>query len=77
MSHEERVRACYQHAALRKVVTGKGMTNASLRKRFSVPDENYSTVSRIIADAIRAGFIKPQHPGLKSRRMASYLPAWA
>jgi hypothetical protein len=35
------------------------MTNASLRRRFGIPDERYSVASRIIAETIRAGLVLP------------------
>ncbi len=44
MDKADRVRACYQHACLLHV-SNKFMTNASLRKRFSIDDKNYSMAS--------------------------------
>jgi len=76
MTKAERVRACYQHAGL-QFVSNRQMTNASLRKRFSLTDEGYSVASRIIADAIREGLVRPYDPASKSRRHARYLPYWA
>ena len=43
----EKIRACYQHAAL-KYVSNQKMTNQSLRKRFKIEDHNYSIASRIL-----------------------------
>src|SRR6185295_11392633 len=40
MSRADRIRACYQHAGL-QYVSNNQMTNASLRRRFSIKDENY------------------------------------
>jgi len=76
MSRDDRIRACYQHAVL-QYVSGKSMTNASLRERFQIPEQNYATASRIIADAIEAQWIKPFEPSNKSRRHARYVPIWA
>ncbi len=76
MKKEERMRACYQHAVL-LYVSNQQMTNASLRKRFSISDENYPIASRVISDTVRAGLIKPADPESKSRKHAKYLPIWA
>jgi predicted HTH transcriptional regulator len=76
MSKADRIRACYQHAAL-QFVSNQAMTNASLRKRFSISDANYATASRVIADTIEAGLIKPNDPENRSRKHASYVPFWA
>lgn len=53
------------------------MTNASLRKRFGIAKGNLSMVSRLIADALDAGLIKPYAPFNKSRRHVQYVPFWA
>ena len=53
------------------------MTNASLRKRFGIEDRNYATASRIIAESIKAGLVKPFDPDSGSKRTASYVPYWA
>jgi ATP-dependent DNA helicase RecG len=76
MSREDRIRACYQHAAL-QYVSGRQMTNATLRERFKIPEQNYATASRIIAETIEAGWIRPFEPTNKSRRHARYVPVWA
>ncbi|MBM4287534.1 MAG: transcriptional regulator [Deltaproteobacteria bacterium] len=70
MDREERVRACYQHACL-LYVSGKRMSNASLRKRLGIKDSNYPMASRIIREAIDAELIKPHGEG------ATYVPFWA
>lgn len=76
MSRADRVRACYQHAGL-QYVSNRQMTNASLRKRFSIKDENYSIASRIIAETLDNGLIKPHDPENRSRKHARYVPFWA
>src|SRR6185436_3326936 len=76
MSRADRIRACYQHAGL-QYVSNNQMTNASLRRRFSIKDENYSIASRIIAEALAAGVIKPYDPDNRSRKHARYVPFWA
>lgn len=69
MTRTERIRACYQHACL-LYVSGKRMSNASLRKRLGIKDSNYPLASRIIRDSIAAKLIKPHDEG------ATYVPFW-
>jgi len=76
MSRADRVRACYQHAGL-QYVSNRQMTNASLRRRFSIKDENYSIASRIIAETLDSGLIKPHDPENRSKKHARYAPFWA
>lgn len=76
MDRNERIRACYQHASL-QYVSGKTMSNSSLRKRLGIEDKNYPQASRIIKDSIGAGLIKPAGEGTGSRKDASYVPIWA
>ena len=76
MSSQDRIRACYQHAVLQWVSNAE-MTNATIRKRFAISDENYATASRVIADAVKAGLIKAFDPGNKSRKYSKYVPYWA
>ena len=75
MTKGDRIRACYQHASL-QCVSGQQMTNASLRVRFGISDSNYSMASRIIADTLESGLIRPYDAGSKSRRDARYIPFW-
>lgn len=76
MDKQDKIRACYLHACL-KYVSGELMTNQSLRERLGVEEHNYSTVSRIIADAKDGGFVKDYDPSNKSRTYAKYMPFWA
>jgi predicted HTH transcriptional regulator len=73
MDRQDRIRACYQHACL-WYVSGKQMTNATLRSRLRIEKHNYSMASRIIRDTIEAGLIR-QAGG--SRKDANYVPFWA
>ena len=70
MTTEDKRRACYQHAVL-KWVENKRMTNESLRERFGIEKQNYSTASRIISETLKAGKIK------KSEKPKEYIPYWA
>lgn len=72
MDRDERVRACYQHACL-MYVSGKRMTNATLRERLGIKDANYPVASRVIKDTTNHDLIKP-HEGSGT---PSYVPFWA
>src|ERR1051325_1046197 len=76
MDGKDRVRACYQHCALR-FLTNQKMDNQSLRERFKLPEYKAETVSRIIRDAIEQGKVKPDDPMNTSKRYARYVPYWA
>src|SRR6185312_2071045 len=73
MDRKDKIRACYQHACL-KYITNDKMTNASLRERFKISDENAAMVSRIIKDTYDAGLIKEEDPENKSRKYTKYIP---
>lgn len=75
MTEPERIRACYQHACLCFAI-GTLMTNATLRKRFGIEDHNAAKASRLIAEAVDAGLLKPANPK-QGKKYASYLPFWA
>jgi ATP-dependent DNA helicase RecG len=76
MDGSERVRAAYQHCAL-KYLTNERMNNQSLRERFKLLNDKTELVSGIISDAVRQGRIKPENPEKTSRRYAKYVPYWA
>lgn len=76
MDREDRVRACYQHAALKWVMSER-MTNQSLRERFNLPESKAAITSQIIAATVEAGLIKPDEKVGGSRKFARYLPFWA
>lgn len=76
MGKSDKVRACYQHCCL-KYVSGDIATNKTLRVRFEVEEKNYAIVSRIIAETIEEGLIKPSDTQNKSKKHASYVPFWA
>jgi predicted HTH transcriptional regulator len=75
MDSKDKIRACYQHACLR-YVSHDPMSNASLRQRLGIKEKNYSIASRIIADTIKADFIKPYDPDNISKKHARYVPFW-
>ena len=72
MSPEEAVRACYQHSAL-KYVGGQKMTNATLRERLGIDDQNAAQASRVIRSALDAELIRPADA---VRPRAGYVPFW-
>lgn len=76
MTHQERVRACYQHSVLQWLGNSHA-TNASLRRRFKLEDKAYPQVTRIIGDTIRSNLIKSFDPTSKSKKHAKYIPFWA
>ncbi|HEY2760767.1 MAG TPA: ATP-binding protein [Pirellulales bacterium] len=76
MDRNDRVRACYQHCAL-KWVTNQRMTNQTLRQRFHLPEAKSAIVSQIIAATIESGQIKPDEAVGGSKKFARYLPFWA
>lgn len=73
MTQEERVRACYQHAAL-KYVSGQRMKNSTLCERFGIPSQNAAQASAVIRQALEAGLIRPADP---EHPRAGYVPFWA
>jgi len=76
MNHKDRIRACYQHCALRCVM-GKPMNNQSLRERFGLQESGATKVSQVIAATIEEGLIKLDPKAGTSRKYARYLPSWA
>ena len=76
MNNEDRIRACYQHTCLH-YVNNQNVNNQSVRKRFNIGINNVSFASKIIADTIESGLIKPSDPDNGSKKFASYIPFWA
>ena len=76
MGKDDRIRACYQHCAL-KYVMGEQMTNQSLRQRFNLAEAKAAIVSQIISATMDQGLVKPDQAMRGSRKFARYLPFWA
>jgi ATP-dependent DNA helicase RecG len=76
MDRNDRVRSCYQHCALKWVMSER-MTNQSLRERFHLPESKSAIISQVISATIEAGLIKPDEKVGGSRKYARYLPFWA
>ena len=75
MDRAERVRACYLHACL-QYVNLQRMTNASLRERFGISENNASMASRFLNEAVKAGVVVIVDPAAGTRKR-SYAPFWA
>ncbi len=75
MDKADRVRAVYLHSCL-KYVNKEDMNNGTIRERFGIEAQNKAQASRIIAQAVAAGTIRPYDPdaGVRNRR---YIPFWA
>ena len=77
MMPEERLDACLQHCCIRHYVANNPMTNASLRKRLGLRDNQYSLAWRVIDMAMARKWVKPRDPRNKSKKYAAYIPYWA
>ena len=75
MSKEDRLRACYLHACLKRV-NREYMTNSSLRERFKIDSKNSSMISRLLSEACNAGLIKISEDSTSDKNR-KYLPFWA
>lgn len=75
MNKADRIRAVYLHACLR-YVNRENMTNASIRERFGIEPKNIAHASRLIREAVDAGYILPYDPGAAPKLMR-YIPFWA
>ena len=73
MMIQERLRACYQHAALKFIERGV-LTNTSLRQRFGLTGRDSAKVSQVIRLARDRGQIKPADP---TQLRSGYVPFWA
>jgi ATP-dependent DNA helicase RecG len=73
MTPDERVRACYQHAAL-KFLSKDVMKNGTLRERFGIEPQNISQVSQVIRATMAKNLIRyADSAHIKS----GYVPFWA
>ncbi len=76
MDRSEKIRACYQHCAL-KWVMSQAMTNQTLRERFGLPEGKSATISHVITATLDEKLIKADEKVGTARKMARYLPFWA
>lgn len=75
MSKDERMRACYLHACLKRV-NREFATNSSLRERFNIETKNSAMVSRLLGETKAAGLIKEAEE-TTSDKHKKYIPYWA
>lgn len=75
LSKADRVWACFCHCVVRWLKDDY-MSNASLRARFSLADEDYQAVSSVIANAREEGRIV-QAEANQGNKNAKYVPYWA
>ena len=76
MTPQEKVQACYQHACL-LYENGEELNNQSLRERFDLDKNKSSVASRIIADAITEGLLKPADEENEAKKFSTYIPYYA
>lgn len=75
MDSEERIRACYLHACLKRV-NREFLTNTTLRERFGIETHNSARASRLIKEAAEAKVIVPYDPDAAPNQR-KYVPWWA
>lgn len=75
MDKADRIRSVYLHACLR-YVNRDYLTNTSVRERFGIEPQNIAAASRLIRDAVEAGFIVPYDANAAPKIM-KYVPVWA
>ena len=73
MTKQEKIDACYQHACL-MFEEDVPINNQSVRERFELNKNKSSVASRIIADTLEAGFIKPADDETASKKYMTYIP---
>jgi len=73
MTKQEKIDACYQHACL-MYEEDTPISNQSVRERFELNKNRSSVASRIIADTLEAGLIKPADEETMSRKYMTYIP---
>ena len=73
MTKQEKISACYQHACL-MYEDGESINNQSVRERFELSKNDTSVASRIIADTLEAGLIKPADIETTSKKYMTYIP---
>ncbi|HEY4399360.1 MAG TPA: ATP-binding protein [Lactobacillaceae bacterium] len=75
LTQDEKNEIVYWHASL-KYIEDEAINNASLRKRFGVPETQTAAITRVIASASDAGLIKP-YDATVGKKFMKYVPFWA
>ena len=73
MTKQEKIDACHQHACL-MYEEDMPINNQSVRERFELNKNQASVASRIIAETLEAGFIKPADEETASKKYMTYIP---
>ena len=80
-TEKEKIEACYLHVCLEYIWQKENnyrlATNQTIRERFNVPKEKYTTVSNLIKKCIESKLIKKFDPANKAPRYEKYIPNWA
>lgn len=75
LTPDERVRAVYQHCALR-YINNDITNNESIRGRFKIGKQSAAQATRLINEAISAGKIRLSDP-MAANKLKRYVPYWA
>jgi ATP-dependent DNA helicase RecG len=75
MDSTERIRACYQHAALSFIID-KRVTNTTIRERFGIEQQNYPAASKILSETVKSKLIKVYDNNVP-KNQRHYVPFWA
>lgn len=75
LTREQKLWACYLHACVLQM-DNKSVTNATLRERFGLDAKSASSISRLLAEAVKQNLLKlvDESVGSKAKR---YVPYWA
>lgn len=80
-TENEKIEACYLHVCLEYVWQKENeyrlANNQTIRERFDVPREKYTTISNLIQKCIEKKLIRKFDPNNKAPRYEKYVPGWA
>jgi predicted HTH transcriptional regulator len=80
-TEKEKIKACYLHVCLEYIWQKENRyrlaTNQTIRERFGVPKEKYTTVSGLIKKCLERKLIRKFDPSNKAPRYEKYVPIWA
>jgi predicted HTH transcriptional regulator len=80
-TEKEKIEACYLHVCLEYIWQKENRyrlaTNQTIRERFGVPKEKYTTVSGLIKKCLERKLIRKFDPSNKAPRYEKYVPIWA
>ncbi len=80
-TEKEKVEACYLHVCLEYIGQKENnyrlATNQTIRERFNVSKEKYTSISNLIKKCLEKKLIKKFDPDNNSRKYQKYIPFWA